>query len=261
MRLASIINSWVDSIEFLPHVIENHLKFCDGVIVVWSSESNHGNGDGGKMEKEMLTIFENHNSEKELSFIRLEPNTKLSPLVNETRKRNFGIDTARHEKYTHFIMADTDEFYEPELMIEEKKRFNDPTLNGLVHQLKVYIAKPTLWCDDHTLVCGIHKLERHTYCGNFKEYPYAYDSDGKAHIDPSRRLNFINGIGESNAICHHFSYVRKDINLKINNSSANLRKSKQVIHDELRDAKPGYVSRLYHRPLQESENIFNLPIW
>lgn len=260
MKLCSIINAWVDTIELLPFVIENHLRFCDGVIVVWSSVSNHGNVDGGKMESEISKMFEKHIAGKQLSFIRLDPNTRLSPLVNETQKRNFGIDTARHEKYTHFILADADEFYLPDQMNIEKRKFDNSNLNGLVHPLKVYIKIPTLYTYDHTLCCGIHKLNPNTYAGQFKEYPFCYDDKGQAHIDPSRRLNFTSGIEISLSYMHHYSYVRKNIDLKIDNSSANLRRSRQVIYDELRDAKPGYVSRLYHQPLQECENYFNIEL-
>lgn len=251
MRLTSIINAWSDTIELLPFCIENHLKFCDGVIVVWSVNSNHWQKD------ERIFDFVVSHDYQNVLFWQAEP-ISGTPLMNETRKRNEGINVARNGGYTHFILADADEFYEAELMIEEKKRFDNPALNGLVHKLKVYIGKPTLWCEDHTLVCGIHKLERNTYCGNFKEYPYAYDAAGKAHIDPSRRLNFLNGIEESKAYMHHFSYVRKDINLKIENSSANLKRSRHVIYEELVNAKPGYISKLYHQPLRECENYFNI---
>lgn len=49
MTLYSIINAWIDTIELLPHCIDNHLKFCDGVIVVFSRTSNHFVGDNGEV--------------------------------------------------------------------------------------------------------------------------------------------------------------------------------------------------------------------
>jgi glycosyltransferase involved in cell wall biosynthesis len=250
MRLVSIINAWSDTIELLPYCIENHLKFCDGVIVIWSITSNHGEKNAAIFDFIVTHPYQN------VLFYQVEPVHNLKPLTNETRKRNQGIQVAKNEGYTHFILADADEFYEPELMNEEKARFDNPALNGLVHKLKVYIAKPTLWCNDHTLACGIHKLNKDTYAGNFAEYPFAYDSAGRAHIDPSRMLNFLNGIEESKAYMHHMSYVRKNIEMKINNSTANLKRSKAVILEELRDAKPGYVSRLYHQELKECPNYF-----
>lgn len=255
MKLVSIVNAWADTIEFMPSFISNHLQFSDAIIIVWSQNSNHWN----KNDRILEYILSN-NIDSRVFFYQLEPVIKLKPLVNETRKRNYGIDIAKMNGFSHFILCDFDEMYEPELMNNEKKRFDNPNLNGLVHPLKVYIKNPTLWCDDHTLVCGIHKLNKSTYCGNFAEYPFAYDSKGNAHIDPSRRLSYTSGIEMSEVYMHHFSYVRKDINLKINNSSANLKRSKSVILEELRDAKPGYVSRLYHQELKECPNYFNIEI-
>ncbi|HEY3429385.1 MAG TPA: glycosyltransferase family A protein, partial [Cyclobacteriaceae bacterium] len=105
-----------------------------------------------------------------VEFHQLEPMRTLKPLANETRKRNHGIDIARGKGFTHFLIADADELYEPEFMNMEKARFKNPSLNGLVHPLKVYIKSPTLFTFDHTLVCGIHKLNKDTTCGNFKDY-------------------------------------------------------------------------------------------
>lgn len=255
MRLCSIINVWVDAKELLPFCLENHLRFCDHVIVVWSMKSNHENYDDS-----ILPFIVNYKNDGNVTFHQLEPVQGLTPLANETRKRNYGIDVAIKSGFTHFIIADQDEFYESNRMNEEKKRFENPNLNGLVHPLKVYIKSPTLWCGDHTLVPGIHRLTKDVCVASFKQYPFAYDIQGNAHIDPSRRPHFFTGIEMSEVFCHHFSYLRKDINLKIDNSSANLKRSRQVIYDELRDAKPGYVSRLYHQPLQECENHFNIQI-
>lgn len=255
MKLCSIINSWADSLCILPFCIANHLQFCDGIIVVWSQYSNHAVKNDAVLE---YILVKGHDSR--VNFVQCEPWRGVTPLNSETRKRNHGIAVARDKGFTHFLISDADEMYIPSEMNEEKKRFDNPELNGLVHPLKVYIKLPTLWCEDHTLVPGIHKIRKDSACGNFKDYPFAYDSTGNAHIDPSRRGSCTSGIEMSKVYMEHFSYVRKNIDLKIDNSSANLKRSRQVIYDELRDAKPGYISRLYHQPLQETENIFNIEI-
>lgn len=252
MRLCSIINVWVDTLGLLPQVIVNHMKFCDGIIVVWSSMSNRGASDNGTMLRFISVSHWSH----EILFIQREPDL-ISPLNDECQKRNAGIKAALGHGYTHFILADTDEFYFPDQMNKEKKRF-ESGLNGLVHPLKVYVKSPTLWTNDHTLVPGIQRLNQDTTCGAWPHYPYAYDSEGRAHIDPSRRISHTSGVELSEVYMHHYSYVRKNIDLKIDNSSANLRRSRQVIYDELRDAKPGYVSKLYHQELKECENYFNI---
>src|SRR5688572_1316914 len=203
MRLCSIINAWSDTIELLPFCIENHLKFCDGVIVIWSVNSNHWQKD-----ERMFDFVVSHEYQNVL-FYQVEP-ISGTPLMNETRKRNQGITVARNEGYTHFLMADADEFYIPESMMYDKKQFAKGDLNGIIHPIKVYIKTPNLWCNDHTLVPGIHKLEKTTFVGQFKEYPFAYDEFGNAHVDPSRRVNYISGIVMSEFPMHHYSYVRKN---------------------------------------------------
>jgi len=143
MRLVSIINVWHDCLCLLPHAIKNHLQFCDDVIVVWSSKSNHGNEDGGKM-LEFVT------SQNGVLYQQCEPVKGLTPLANETRKRNAGIEYAKAKGFTHFFLADADEFYIPEEVEKAKELFNEPNLNGIVCPLRVFVGKPTLWCGDHT---------------------------------------------------------------------------------------------------------------
>lgn len=255
IRLVSIINAWSDTVELLPFCIDNHLQFSDAVIVVVSAMSNHGNTDSV-----MADFIRNYPLNARVLFEHFEPFLKYIPRVNEAAKRNFGIQRAIENpyKFTHYLMADADEFYIPEDVQKEKKRLS--CVNGLVCRTRVYIKTPKLWTEDHTLVPFIQRLHTTSVVGNFKYFPFAYDESGAAHIDPTRRPNFTNGIEMSDIICHHFSYVRKNIDLKINNSSANLRRSVKIIYEELHDAKPGYVSKLYHSPLKESENLFNIHI-
>lgn len=255
MRLCSIINVWACCIELLPFCIKNHLAFSDGVIVLWSQTSNHGQKSDACLE---YILANGHDSRVE--FIQLEPMNGVKPLVNETRKRNHGIDIARQKRFTHFMVCDADEFYLPEEIEKDKLKFQDSKLNGLVSGLFVYISKPTLYTNDHTLVPTIHRMTKDVYVGNFRDYPFAHYASGQARVDPSRRPFFLNGIQMSDTKCHHFSYVRRDIDLKINNSSANLKKSRELIYKELKEAKSGRHCNLYNQPLQETENFFNLPL-
>jgi len=49
--------------------------------------------------------------------------------------------------------------------------------------------------------------------------------------------------------------------MKIDNSTAKLSNSREIIYQELKEARPGYKSKLYHRELEGCENQFTLPIW
>jgi hypothetical protein len=254
MKLCTIINAWTDTLCLLPFCVENHLTFSDGVIVVWSETSNKGQKD------DRIKEFVYGHTFSDVIFHQLEPIQGILPLMNETRKRNSGLDVARQHGFTHFIIADADEFYVTKEVEWEKKRFEAKDLNGLVCGLNVYIKSPTLMTDDHTLVPFIHKLTPKIKCGEFRGYPFAYDDKKQAHIDPSRRLNVDVGIRWSEIKMRHMSYVRDNIMMKIMNSSAKLENSKDVIARDLENARPGYISELYHQPLQEVDNIFNITI-
>lgn len=251
MKLAAIYCVWGDCNDLLHHSIENILPVVDGVIVIHSEVSNHGNSRS-------VTIYQHPKCE----FVNWEPNLGLPPHPNETNKRNFGLEIARNKGYDAFINLDGDEFYDQTEFLAERKRFEGMSLNGLVCGVKTYFKNPTLTVGmDHTLVPFLHRLHRNTkFILNSKTYPFAYEN-GTAHIDPTRRLNYLSGIEMSPIVMHHYSYVRSDfnLNLKIDNSSANLRRSEATIKKDLKNARPGYFCELYHRELTQCENQFNIP--
>lgn len=253
MKLAVIISAWADTKELLQACVNNFRPVVDEVILVYSTVSNRGNVD-----RSIMDIAEE--DKLPCRWVKYEPDLGLSCHENETRKRNAGLNLAKVLNCTHFLIADADEFYFQDSFLQEKARMERNNLNGLVCPLKVYVGKPTLRCDDHTLVPFIHRLHPETQVGAFKTYPFAYDEEGHAHIDPTRRINIYSRVEMSSIYMHHFSYVRKDINMKIENSSARLENSRSVILEEMKEAKPGYVSKLYHQPLEEVPNYFNIEL-
>lgn len=256
MRLIAIINAWADTAELLPYCIKNIAPVVTKVLVIYSEVSNKGQRDDRITE----LVFDKKDP-LPCQWYNWEPIPICAAQENERRKRNIGIKLAKEQGFTHFLMMDADEFYIQEEVQKEKNRIERDGLNGLVCPLKVYIKSPTLRTDDHTLVPFIQRLNQDTELGSFPNYPFNRDKEGNVHIDPTRRVNHTSKIEMSEIFMHHFSYVRKDINMKINNSSANLNRSREMILRELENAKPGYVSELYHKQIEETENIFNLPVW
>lgn len=255
MRLVSIISTWGDTLSLLPKCIENHLKFSDGVIVCWSTTSNYGVRDERMLPFVVTSLYDR------VLFHQIEPvlNRKGDALFNETRKRNAGIEIAKREGYTHYIVADADEYYIPEHVCQAKTEFNDSNLNGLVSYIRVFVGKPTLWCvDPNTVVPFIHRLRPNTQVGNFRDYPYAYRATGLAQIDPSRRPNVINGVRYSDVEMYHMSYIREDIDKKIKNSTAKLSRMEKAIKADIMYARPGWKSHIYNRELKECENYFGI---
>jgi len=258
MKLAAIFNIWEDNIEMLISAIR--AMPADYFIYVWSTKSNRGNEPKNPYYWD-ITFYGLSSFQAERShFIQCEPVNLSDPHDSEIRKRNIGIEKAKELGCTHFIMMDSDEFYHPLEFIETKEWIDQTGINGVVHPIKVYVGKPTLWCEDHTLVPGIQKLIPDLQMGSFKKYPFAYDDHGNAHIDPTRRTNVMTGIEISPYHMHHMSYVRRDIDLKINNSSANLRRSADKIKRDIANAAPGYMSEIYHQELKECPNYFDIHI-
>lgn len=255
MKLISIISTWADTLCLLPKCIDNHLQFSDEVIVCWSTTSNHGVKDDRMLE------FVAGNKYSRTTFLQVEPMLHRNGdyLMNETRKRNSGIQLAREKGCTHYIIADADEFYRPEDVAKDKGWFQHDSVVGLVCKIKVFVGKPTLWCrDNNTIIPFIHRMKKDTYVGKFYDYPYAYKAKGDAQIDPSRRPNEIEGIIMSETECYHMSYVREDIDKKIRNSTANLMRMEGRIRQDVRLASVGYKSLIYGQALQSCENIFGL---
>lgn len=249
MRLAAVFVVWADCADLLPYAVDNIRPVVDGAIIVWSRKSNRG--------KEMPYALP-----KDCALVQWEPCLR-APQFNELAKRNAGLTRAREDGYTHFIMMDADEFYKQDEFRAAKGQIQAEVISGSVCRIKTYFKSPALTIGfDHTLVPFIHRImPMMEYRLNFHGYPFAYVK-GTAMIDPTRRLNITQGVKMMDITMHHYSWVRKDIRLKMDNSSANLRGSRgQVLIEDMANAKPGYFCKGYQRTLTECENIFNLPVY
>lgn len=249
-KLIAVINLW-DGGELLPYQLDNIAPMVDEVKVVYSNYSNYN--------EKMIHIFK---PREKVEYVNWEPDQGQSPHTNEINKRNFGLEVARDVGATHFIMLDCDEFYDEEEFEEEKERIYKYDLNGLVGSIIEYFGEPTLILPNcGTLIPFIHKvLPGLKYSFVDKKYPFAYDKDNKARIDPTRRLNISKGVEWSGIKMHHYSWVRKDIERKIRNSSARKRLESSGILQDYYKAKPGYFCESIGKTLVKSVNKFNIHI-
>lgn len=253
MKIAACINSWGDTLELLPYCINNITPVVDLVIVLWSEKSNYGVSDY-RMED-----FTRSFKDDKVIFKNCEPYLELSPAVNETSKRNVGLQLAKALHCTHFLSMDADEFYAQEEFLKDKARFLNPNLKGLVARTQVYFKSPKLTIGlDTTLVSYIHRIDKNLQFNFNKSYPFTWNKN-QLLIDPTRQLNINDGVEITDTIMHHYSYVRKDLEKKIENSTArgNIRRS--TIREDFLSAKEGGYCNFYGKKLIRASVDFNLP--
>lgn len=251
MTLAAIYTVW-DDYELLRWSMKNMGPLVDRIIVMVSEESNYG--EFSPMPVPLSTDFQ-----KVLVYPNI-PQPELTPQQNERRKRNQGLEIARQLGFTHFIMMDADEVYDPAEFLKEKERFFNTDLAGTVCRVKTYFKDPCLTIGyDTTLVPFIHKITPDLRFEWNTRYPFAFEGPKREiRIDPTRQMNINSGVEWSEITMHHFSWVRPDVNKKIRNSTARANLEQSSVVEDFALAKPGYFCKLYGKTLQPCCDIFNL---
>lgn len=232
------------------------MKYCDGIIIVASIHSNYG-----EVGFDYIPPIDNIIMEYANISVHMYTPVLHHPSHSETDKRNYGLQIARNKGYTHFIMCDTDEFYDAEEFLREKERFHvNPNLAGLVCRTKVYVKSPTLTIGyDTTLVPFIHKITPGLKHEFNKQYPFAWEGKN-LRIDPTRSLNINSGVEWSDITMHHYSWVRKDIEKKIRNSTARANLQNMNLVNKFIHLKEGDIFDLYpNKPLVREQARFNVP--
>lgn len=243
MKLCLIYNVWND-FDLLDHSVRIMEPLVDGVIVVVSSRSNYG---------EVSPIPERWLGR----VVFREPKFNI-PMHSETDKRNFGLDIARKAGYTHFLTIDADEVYEAEPFLKAKELFKNPNLKGLVCNCKTYFKNSGLTMGlDTTLVPFIHELTTTIKHEFNRSYPFAWENR-QIRIDPTRSLNINSGVERIDLTMHHMSWIRKDFDKKIRNSTARQNLERSTIKEDLINAKPGYLFKFYNKTLFETKDLFGI---
>ena len=219
---------------------------ADLFIIIWQDVSNFG-------EKYHDFYFSNFsNFKKPIYDFKYEPNLNISGAENETNKRNKGLEIAKYHNCSHFLHIDCDEYYEN--FRGSKQKFLNSGAKGSVCKILTYFKKPTLRLEneDNYYVPFIHELKTGTIAGN-QDYPF--------YVDPTRKINESN-IFLLDVYMHHFSWIRKDIERKVRNSSAkaNIERSNLLKDYYSNDTKAGTFLVDYDQKLIDVENIFGIEI-
>lgn len=240
MKLAAIYNVW-DGTELLEGSVNCIKDHVDEIIFVYQDHSNFG---------EYYNPWDDFNpsSIPKRTMYLYQPCLTINGTRNETEKRNIGLQIAKEKGCTHFLHLDCDEYY---LNFGEAKEFYiNADHRGSVCSLYTYFKKPTLRFKelDNYFVPFIHVLDKHTTAGAW-DYPF--------RVDPTRRINEKEVI-HLPVVMHHFSWVRKDINRKVRNSSARGNIQKGTWRDSYCQAKPELFVSDFNQSLVEVENLFHI---
>lgn len=247
MKLASIINVF-DGDELLPYAMFSVNKHIDLFIIVWQDISNFGEEYKPNLPLVIQSV--------PMVLHKYTPKIKHGA-VNEIKKRNIGLDIAREYECTHYFWQDCDEIYDD--FESAKLAYINSGHAGSVCPIWTYFKKPTwrLEQPDNYFVPFIHELKSDTEAGGFnaKSYP--------KYVDPTRATNETDVI-ELPHFMHHMSWVRKDIMMKVRNSSAreNIYKGKWVQdYEALTDENvEGYYLENYKQKLTVVPNLFNIEL-
>ena len=252
MKLIAIYNVW-DSEELLEGSIRQIREHVDFVYVVYQVTSNAGEYNESGREEVLRLAKAGLVDEYKL----FTPNAS-KPMHSETRKRQIGINYAREKGFTHFLHMDCDEYYDSKQFAQAKAYIDYESIDGSVCKIQTYYKRPTLkfsGLDDY-YVPFIHKIAIGTRCGLKHADPYPFYADPTRRIHPHRNVIELQ---EGRIIMHHFSYIRKDIEKKLQNSTARINFDIPEILRQYENAEAGTVVAHYNNMrLVETENRFNI---
>lgn len=240
MILASIHNIF-DGEELLPYSVRSIKEHVDIRIGVTQSVSNTGQHYTPCYEH---SLFDH--------IIVYEPNLLQTAAWNELKKRNIGLQFAKTIGATHFIGMDCDEIYDPEEFYKWKKYLCVNKYDVTLCKMLTYYREPTLRLDpieDYYVpfICKINSNTRHS------GIKYKYLCDPTRRVAPASRILAIN-----DPLMHHFSFVRKNILRKFENSSSTT--YQKHAKDLAKKFLDGDLIHFNGHSLVECDNIFNIKL-
>ena len=212
-----------DGEELLIHSINNLRPMVDFICVVYQNTSNFGNNN-----PKLFSVIKNlFISGKINAIFHYEPtfyyedNGTISldnGVKNEQRKRQIGFDLCKEFGCTIFSSMDCDEIYDKDEYQFAKNDFIKGNYDSSFCQMKTFYKKATFEVTppETYYVPLFYKVNENS------NFTFDFVPPYPVEIDPSRRMKAGDcRIYTRNEIqMYHYSYVRADIESKINNSSA-----------------------------------------
>jgi len=202
-----------DGEELLESSINSIRNNVDYISVVYQTISNFGNPcDEGLVL--LLESLKNRGLIDEL--FEYNPRINKGGHLNEITKRNIGLSLSEGVGCTHHMAMDSDEFYTDEQFKYMKDIMYNEDWDSSACQMDTYYKEPIYILDpkEDYYVSLLFKIKQG------KEFvmghPFPVLVDPTRRVEPGKCKIFTRDEIEM----HHMSFVRKDINKKLNNSSA-----------------------------------------
>lgn len=189
--------------EFLNPLVDIIRDHVDFISVIYQETSYYG----FKVNPDIFKHIQSKNIDKIICF---HPDLNLHPKDNELIARNLGREASLINNCSHHISSDVDEFYIPTQFQIAKETFDDDC--SLV-SLENYYKDPRFLITPNQgqQISFIQKAD--IPYDSTSLFPYKIEKTRKPKLYQKCKIYSPNEI-----VCHHMSYVRKDIRAKLNNT-------------------------------------------
>jgi hypothetical protein len=211
-----------DGEELLEGSIKQIRNQVDYISVVYQTVSNFGNPcDSG-----LVPLLERLKSEGLIDeLFEFSPKVNKGGHSNETQKRNIGLALSQGAGCTHHMSMDSDEYYLPSEFENLKKMIVDGDYDSSFCQMQTYYKswEYSLNPAEEYYVSLIFKIKPDS------EYVIGYPTP--VLVDPTRRLSPSNKpliLKREEIQMHHGSYIRNNVRVKLQNSSASINFNKDI---------------------------------
>jgi hypothetical protein len=210
MTLAAIYNTF-DGEELLAGSIDCIHNMCDVIVLVWQQKSNYGE-EKWDIVYNLLKLKERF---PKILLLPYKPDLSMSASQNELAKRQFGLRIAQSERCSHYLFIDNDEYYDPKQFEAAQQKIDKEGYDATACRLYTYYKEPTFRLkpmEDYWVpfICEVKKDQ-------------VIGQGFNVYADPTRGtkpVSNFHGFAVDELVMHHYSYVRKDIRCKLENSSA-----------------------------------------
>jgi len=202
-----------DGEELLENSIKSIRENVDYISVVYQEISNFGNPCNPNLVPLLNRLKEDGLVDE---LYKYKPQPRRGGHFNEINKRNVGLFLSEGAKCTHHMAMDSDEFYTDDEFKYLKNEMISGDYDSSCCQMTTYYKEPQYRLDpkEDYYVSLIYKIQMGKQ--------YVMGLPFPTLVDPTRRMEAgkCKIFTRDEIEMHHMSYVRKDIRVKLTNSSA-----------------------------------------